>query len=212
MLKLDEEYWIDNLYQAKKLVIHFAKIQQLTIGFRMIIKVRLKSFFLNQCRKEADPTYNNSEIEWWISRSTQNRLKIQIHARYMSDPILSDIDFKMKWIGSEPELQTNIFLLKIFIRWFVFVEKKILISLNSLIWKTKSTNKYWFENSSTNSTNQRIKFSLICKNVDKFSTKISIVQPNFQKIMIDQFGALVWTMNMVLNLNVSYVFRIQLSR
>ena len=76
----------------------------------------------------------------------------------------------------------NIFSLKIFIRWFVFVEKKILISLNSLIWKTKSTNKYWFENSSTNSTNQRIKFSLICKNFDEFSTKIPINQPNFQLI------------------------------
>ena len=76
----------------------------------------------------------------------------------------------------------NIFSLKIFIRWFVFVEKKMLISLNSLIWKTKSTNKYWFENSSTNSTNQRIKFSLICKNFDEFSTKIPINQSNFQRI------------------------------
>ena len=81
----------------------------------------------------------------------------------------------------------NIFLLKIFIRWFVFVEKKILISLNSLIWKTKSTNKYWFENSSTNSTNQRIKFSLICKNVNEFSTKIPINPPNFQRIMRNQW-------------------------
>ena len=79
------------------------------------------------------------------------------------------------------------FLLKIFIRWFVFVEKKILISLNSLIWKTKSTNKYWFENPSTNSTNQRIKFSLICKNVNEFSTKIPINPPNFQRIMRNQW-------------------------
>ena len=76
----------------------------------------------------------------------------------------------------------NIFLLKIFFRWFVFVEKKILISLNSLIWITKSTNKYWFENSSTNSTNQRIKFSLICKNVDELSMKIPMNWPNFQRI------------------------------
>ena len=81
----------------------------------------------------------------------------------------------------------NIFLLKIFFRWFVFVEKKILISLNSLIWITKSTNKYWFENSSTNSTNQRIKFSLICKNVNEFSTKIPINPPNFQRIMRNQW-------------------------
>ena len=43
-------------------------------------KGRLKPFYIwNQCRKEADPTYNDSEIEWWISR-------------YMSDPFLSDID------------------------------------------------------------------------------------------------------------------------
>ena len=76
----------------------------------------------------------------------------------------------------------NIFSLKIFIRWFVFVEKKILISLNSLIWKTKSTKKYWFEKSSTNSTNQRIKFSLICKNVDELSMKIPMNWPNFQRI------------------------------
>ena len=31
--------------------------------------------FLNQCRKESEPTYNDSAIEWWFSRSTPNRLK-----------------------------------------------------------------------------------------------------------------------------------------
>ena len=62
-----------------------------------------------------------------------------------------------------------------------------MISLNSLIWKTKSTNKYWFENPSTNSTNQRIKFSLICKNVNEFSTKIPINPPNVQRIMRHQW-------------------------
>ena len=56
-------------------------------------KGRLKPFyFWNQCRKEADPTYNDSEIEWRFSRLTQNRLKIQIWSRSMSDPPLSDID------------------------------------------------------------------------------------------------------------------------
>ena len=32
-------------------------------------------YFWNQCRKESDPTLNVSEIEWWISRLTLNRLK-----------------------------------------------------------------------------------------------------------------------------------------
>ena len=40
---------------------------------------------------------NDAEIEWWISRSTKNRLKIQITSRYMSDPTPSDIDFKNVW-------------------------------------------------------------------------------------------------------------------
>ena len=44
----------------------------------------------------SDPTYSDSEIEWRISRSTQNWLKIQIQSRYMSDPTISDIDFKNK--------------------------------------------------------------------------------------------------------------------
>ena len=61
--------------------------------------------FFNQCRKESDPTFNDSEIEWWISRSTQNRLK-KCHSNsesfhYMSDPTLSDIDFKNKMAESE---------------------------------------------------------------------------------------------------------------
>ena len=46
-------------------------------------------------KSESDPTYD-SEIEWWISRKTQNRLKIQIQSRYMSEPFHSDIDFKNK--------------------------------------------------------------------------------------------------------------------
>ena len=44
----------------------------------------------------------------------------------------------------------NISRWKIFIRWFVFVEKEILIRWFSLISKAKSTNKYWFGNLSTN--------------------------------------------------------------
>jgi len=33
-------------------------------------------YFWNQCRKESDPTYEDSEMEWWISRLIQNRLKM----------------------------------------------------------------------------------------------------------------------------------------
>jgi len=52
--------------------------------------------FKNQCRKRSNPTYNDSELEWWISWSTQNRLQIAIQSRSMSDPTFSDIDFKNK--------------------------------------------------------------------------------------------------------------------
>ena len=74
-------------------------------------KFRPKPFyFWNQCRKEADPTYNDSEIEWWISRSTQNLLDIQIHSRSISDPPLSDIDFKnkMAWVWTTLNLKVTV--------------------------------------------------------------------------------------------------------
>ena len=66
-------------------------------------KAILPRYFENQCRKESDPTYNDNEIEWQISRLTENRLKIPIQSRYMSDPTFSDIDFKIEmgrvWIN-----------------------------------------------------------------------------------------------------------------
>ena len=34
--------------------------------------------FGNQCQKESDPTCHDSVIEWWISRSTQNRFKFKL--------------------------------------------------------------------------------------------------------------------------------------
>ena len=69
-----------------------------------IIAILPVNFHSNQRRKEADPTYNDPQIQWRISRSTQNRLKIQIQSRSMSDPPLSDIDFKnkMAWIWTTP--------------------------------------------------------------------------------------------------------------
>ena len=51
-------------------------------------------YVLDQCRKKSETTYNESEIESLICRSIQNRLKIQIQSRYMSDPPASDIEFK----------------------------------------------------------------------------------------------------------------------
>ena len=67
-------------------------------------------YFKNQCRKETNPTYNDSEIEWWISRLTQNRLKIQIQSRYMPDRPLSDIDFKnkMAWVWTTLKISCSL--------------------------------------------------------------------------------------------------------
>ena len=72
----------------------YAKIQSSILDLE--IEAKLPLDFLNQCRKGSDPTYTDSEIECWISRSTQNRLDIQIQSRYKSDPTLSDIYFKNK--------------------------------------------------------------------------------------------------------------------
>ena len=55
-------------------------------------------YVLDQCRKKSETTYNESEIESLICRSIQNRLKIQIQSRFMSDPTLSDMDFKNKMV------------------------------------------------------------------------------------------------------------------
>ena len=67
-----------------------------TLEFQFLRRAK-ELYFWNQCRKEADPTYNDSEIEWWISKSIQNRLKIPIQSRYMSDPPVSDIDFNLDY-------------------------------------------------------------------------------------------------------------------
>jgi len=50
---------------------HFNKKEFL----RRIYQVKYIMRKWNQCRKESDPTYNDSEIELWISRSMQNRMK-----------------------------------------------------------------------------------------------------------------------------------------
>ena len=62
-------------------------------------------YFWNQGRKETDLKYNDSEIEWRISRLTQNRLKIQIQSRYLSDPYISDIEFNNKTAWAEKTLK-----------------------------------------------------------------------------------------------------------
>ena len=57
--------------------------------------------FLNQCRKEADPTQNDFEFKWlesshlifsrfWVD------VQIQFQSRSVPDPRLSDIDLKIK--------------------------------------------------------------------------------------------------------------------
>ena len=48
--------------------------------------------------------------EWQISRSTQNRLKSQIQSRSVSDPPLSDIDFrnKMTTLNSQQTLVSKV--------------------------------------------------------------------------------------------------------
>ena len=57
--------------------------------------------FFNQCRKRSDPTKNDSEM---MNFSIESKLiednVIQIQSRSMSDPLLSDIDFKNKtaWV------------------------------------------------------------------------------------------------------------------
>ena len=45
-----------------------------------------------------DPTYNNSEFEYWIDFESIYDFIIQFQSRCLSDPTLSDIDFK-KWNG-----------------------------------------------------------------------------------------------------------------
>ena len=36
-----------------------------------------------------------------VNRRTQNRLTVKIQGRSMSDPLLSDIDLRIKWFGCE---------------------------------------------------------------------------------------------------------------
>ena len=53
--------------------------------------------FLKSGRNKSDPTYNDAEIKWWISRSTPNLLKkTSFQSRSMSDPPFSEIDFRNK--------------------------------------------------------------------------------------------------------------------
>ena len=56
--------------------------------------------FFNQCRKESDPTYNDSKFESAIDFESIWKFIIQFQSRSMSDPPLSDIDFKnkMAWV------------------------------------------------------------------------------------------------------------------
>ena len=56
--------------------------------------------FLNQCRKEADPTYKDSEFEFSIDFKSVRKFIVQFQSRCMSDPPFSDIDFKnkMAWV------------------------------------------------------------------------------------------------------------------
>ena len=57
------------------------------------------SFYLwNQCRKESDPTYNDAETELFDPSKSIEDDVIQIQSRSMSDPPISDIDFKNKMV------------------------------------------------------------------------------------------------------------------
>ena len=59
----------------------------------------------NQCRKEADPTENDSKIEFGLDSESIEGGVIYIQSRSMSDPSLSDIDFKNKMVWVETTLK-----------------------------------------------------------------------------------------------------------
>ena len=77
------------------------------IDIKLLKLFRPKPFyFLNHCRKESDPTKNDSDSESLnLNNAIFNRFwvdsEIQYQSRSMSDPPFSDIDFKnkMAWLS-----------------------------------------------------------------------------------------------------------------
>ena len=65
-------------------------------------------YFWNQCRKETDPSYNDSEFQASIDFESIYKFTNQFQSRCVSDPPLSDNDFKKRfWSG----LPLNCFIL-----------------------------------------------------------------------------------------------------
>ena len=69
----------------------------------IIWTISKRFYFKNQCRKCTNPPDNDSEIEWWICRSTQNPLKITlfkfrvVQCRIRHSPTLIST---IIWLGS----------------------------------------------------------------------------------------------------------------
>jgi len=69
---------------------------------KSIFDQKSQKSFWNQCRKETDPTYYDSEFESWIDFESIQKIISQFQSRCMSHPPLSDIDFKNKinWVST----------------------------------------------------------------------------------------------------------------
>ena len=72
--------------------------------------------FSNQCRTRSDPTQNDSEFLSSINFGSILKFNIHFLSRSMSDPTLSDIDFKnkMAWVWTTLIFPTHIELEKLF--------------------------------------------------------------------------------------------------
>ena len=68
---------------------------------------------MNLLKDSPDSSHFIFEInvgKWRIRHTMKNRLKIQIHGCYMSDPPLSDIDFnnKMAWFWTTLKIKEKV--------------------------------------------------------------------------------------------------------
>ena len=82
-----------NLDSRGRLLLRHKAIEALALWLR-VVHTRSILFFKSMSER-GGPDINDSAIQL-ISRSTQNRFKIKIQCRSMSDPFLSDIDIKHK--------------------------------------------------------------------------------------------------------------------
>ena len=105
--KLVNGSYIFNVYQDfKTLKTEFYSFHR---SKRLRIVQTQAILFWNQCREESDTTRNDFEIEWWISKSIQNRLKITtfkfgvvLYRIRLFPTLISNIE----WVWSEQPLMT----------------------------------------------------------------------------------------------------------